>query len=77
MFNLRADKGFMRYSVEVRLPFSSSKSCGIFDCYANKLQIQKNFGKYYFRKYVEKKIDRSVSNAPKTGMGAAIWHDKK
>ena len=25
MFNLRADKGFMRHSVEVRLPFQSIK----------------------------------------------------
>ena len=68
MFNLRADKGFMRYSVEVRLPFQAVNLVEFLIAMPTSFRFKKIFGKYYFRKYVEKKIDRSVSNAPKTGM---------
>lgn len=76
MFNLRADKGFMRHSVEVRLPFQSIKLVEFFIAMPSHLRFKNDFGKYYLRKYVEKKIDKFVSQAPKTGMGSAVYYDE-
>ena len=53
MFNLRA-QGFMRHSVEVRLPFQSIKLVEFFIAMPSHLRFKNDFGKYYLRKYVEK-----------------------
>ena len=54
MFNLRADKGFMRYSVEVRLPFQALSLVEFFIAMPSEYRFKKNLGKYYLRKYVKK-----------------------
>ncbi len=77
MFNLRADKGFMRYSVEVRLPFQALSLVEFFIAMPSEYRFKKNLGKYYLRKYVKKNIDDIVSKAPKIGMGGALWHNEE
>jgi asparagine synthase (glutamine-hydrolysing) len=77
MFNLRTDKGFMKYSVEVRLPFQAISLVEFFIAMPKKYRFKKDLGKYYLRKYVEKNIDKFVSKAPKLGMGAALWQDEE
>ena len=77
MFNLRTDKGFMKYSVEVRLPFQAISLVEFFIAMPKKYRFKKDLGKYYLRKYAEKNIDKLVSKAPKLGMGAALWQDEE
>ena len=77
MFNLRTDKGFMKYSVEVRLPFQAISLVEFFIAMPKKYRFKKDLGKYYLRKYVKKNIDKLVSKAPKHGMGTAIWQGEE
>ena len=77
MFNLRTDKGFMKYSVEVRLPFQAISLVEFLIAMPKKFRFKKNLGKYYLRKYVEKNIDELTSKARKQGMGSALWREKE
>lgn len=77
MFNLRTDKGFMKYSVEARLPFQAISLVEFFIAMPSKYRFKKDIGKYYLRKYVDKNIDKLVSKAPKLGMGTALWEDEE
>ena len=77
MFNLRTDKGFMKHSVEVRLPYQAVSLVEFFIAMPSKYRFKKDLGKYYLRKYAKKNIDEIVSKAPKHGMGTALWQDPK
>ena len=77
MFNLRLDKSFMQYSVEVRLPFQSIALTEFFIGMPSKFRFEKDFGKLFLRNYVNKNIDKSISNRPKKGMGNYLWSNKK
>ena len=73
MFNLRLDKAFMQYSVEVRLPFQSVALSEFFIGMPSKFRFEKDFGKLFLRNYVNKNIDHSISSRPKKGMGNYLW----
>lgn len=77
MFNLRTDKGFMKYSVEVRLPFQAIRLVEFFIAMLKKYRFKKDLGKYYLRKYEYKNIDEFVSKAPKYAMGTTLWQDEE
>ena len=77
MFNLRLDKSFMQYSVEVRLPFQSIALTEFFIGMPSKFRFEKDFGKLFLRNYVNKNIDHSISSRPKKGMGNYLWSNKK
>jgi asparagine synthase (glutamine-hydrolysing) len=77
MFNLRTDKGFMKYSVEARLPFQAISLVEFFIAMPSKYRFKKDLGKYFLRKYADKNIDKFVSKAPKHGMGTALWEEEE
>jgi len=73
MFNLRLDKAFMQYSVEVRLPYQSVKLAEFFIAMPSKFRFNKGYGKHFLRSYVKEKIDKSIASRPKKGMGNYLW----
>ena len=77
MFNLRTDKGFMRFSVEARLPFQAIRLVEFLIAMPAKYRFKKDFGKYYLRHYVRKNIDKYVSRAPKIGMGNSLYESEE
>lgn len=75
MFNLRTDKGFMKHSVEARLPFQAVSLVEFFISMPIEYRFKKDLGKYYLREYSKRNIDEVLAKAPKHGMGTALWHD--
>ncbi len=73
MFNLRLDKSFMQYSVEVRLPYQSVELAEFFIGMPSKFRFNNGYGKHFLRNYASKKIDQSIANRPKKGMGNYLW----
>ena len=73
MFNLRLDKAFMRYSIEARLPYQSVELAEFFIGMPGKYRFDGNYGKHFLRNYASKKIDQSIANRPKKGMGNYLW----
>ena len=73
MFNLRLDKAFMQYSVEVRLPYQSVKLAEFLIAMPSKFRFNNGYGKHFLRSYVNEKIDKSIANRPKKGMGNYLW----
>lgn len=76
MFNLRLDKAFMQYSIEARLPWQSVELAEFMIAMPNKFRFENDYGKLFLRNYVSKKIDQSISNRPKKGMGTYLWNNK-
>ena len=75
MYNLRLDKAFMQYSVEVRLPYQSSELAEFFIAMPKELIFQNGYGKHFLRNYVNEKIDQSIAERPKSGMGNYLWNN--
>ena len=48
MFNLRLDKAFMQYSVEVRLPYQSVKLAEFFIAMPSKFRFNNGYGKHFY-----------------------------
>ena len=76
MFNLRIDKAFMQYSVEVRLPYQSIALAEFFIAMPSKYRFNNGQGKHFLRSYVNEKIDRLISSRPKKGMGHYLFSNK-
>lgn len=84
MFNLRLDKAFMKYSVEARCPYQAVSLIEFFLAMPNNYRFGNiynvNFGKYFLRRYLLKKIPKKISNLtlnqPKRGMGDNLWNNK-
>jgi len=72
-FNLRLDKSFMQYSVEVRLPFQSVELAEFFIGMPSKYRFNNGYGKNFLRSYASKNIGQSIANRPKKGMGTYLW----
>lgn len=84
MFNLRADKAFMKHSVETRCPYQAVNLIEFFLAMSNHYRFGKinnvNYGKYFLRRYLLKKVPKKISylifNQPKRGMGENLWQNK-
>ena len=79
MINLRKDKSMMANSVEPRFPFLAKNIVEFLIAMPNKFRFKGQYkhGKYFLRKYCEKKISKIVSNYPKRGMGDYVWNADK
>ena len=77
MFNLRADKAFMRHSVEARFPFQSISLVEFFIAMKSNYRFKNNLGKFFLRNFVEKKVDKNIAKSPKRGMGSSLWDVSK
>ena len=77
MISLRKDKSMMMYSVEPRFPFLAKNLVEFLIAMPNKYRFKGNKGKYFLRKYCEKKISKKLSLYPKRGMGDYVWNTEK
>jgi asparagine synthase (glutamine-hydrolysing) len=76
IFNLRIDKAFMKYSIEVRLPFQEKKLAEFLISLPTWLKFgQGDTSKYLLRHIVETKIGRIISDRKKSGFAHHLWDD--
>ena len=76
MFNLRLDRAFMQHSIEARLPFQSVRLAEFMIAMPSKFRFHEEYGKFFLRNYATKKIDKSIANRPKRGMGDYLWKNQ-
>jgi asparagine synthase (glutamine-hydrolysing) len=74
MFNLRTDKGFLRASIECRLPFQSAEAAEFMIALPARFRFGKgDTSKYLLRKVVERHIDPKVAWRSKHGFSAQLF----
>lgn len=74
MSNLRADKGFMRASVEVRMPFQAPEMVDFLVALTAPFRFGNgNTSKWLLRKIVERRVGPEVSTRSKHGASAPLW----
>ena len=79
MFNFRADKSMMKYSIEVRQHFLSVEMVEFLIAMPEKYRFDKHhkFGKKFLREYCKNNVDEVVGSAPKRGIGYNLFLEIK
>lgn len=78
MYNLRADKAFLRASVEARLPFQAVGLAEFMIAMPASLRFgQGQTTKHALREVVKKHLGPAIANRKKYGFAAPIWKSRK
>ncbi len=73
-YNLRTDRGAMRSSVEVRMPWQSPRMVELMIATPERWRFCKgNWSKYLFRRLVERHVGKEIAYRNKYGFGYPLW----